>query len=1245
LSDILIEGVAPLDADEFIDFYSNFNTASGGSGALNLKQNNIISVANQADMLALTGKIVGDIVIREDDNNYLYRLTALPASNLSNWEVLGKDAPPVGETVEDVITTNEVITSKVNGLYAFTGTPNGGFPAGVTQGDIAQKTASVWTVVYTFINAPAVIFANSDGKTYFKTINGANVNTWQAKSEPSVYEVGPDKQYTTLQSAVDAYQADFTANKLSVGVIFIYQTIINENVIIGGTTDIQNLMIEGYGVQGSSNVQITKLTLGAFSHRIKLKNLMCSNTTSTPPLVIQSANTCTENGVANTPRGKHFLDNVTVSTPNAISLDVQSCENFLNLNKSDFGGVSKIVNIANKSGIPTSVVIDGCSNGLLNIGNNRIITKNNSASVYRGTISTIGTIILDVDTATPIAYSILRSYTSLGAPVPITLGSMIINDDVGGTLQMLKCITAYTVAGALGVGTPIDLTKYQVQTDNLKENAFTKNTAFNKNYSTTPTDIKANGMQSLGTLDTLPRADHTHPTDTTREAVANKVSAFTGTPNNTNYITEKLAKDSLDLKLNASLKGSVNGVAELGSDGRVPSSQLPSFVDDVLEFANFSSFPATGETAKIYIAIDTNITYRWSGTIYVEISSSLALGETSATAYRGDRGKIAYDHSQIATGNPHNTTKTDIALGNVDNTSDLDKPISTATQDVLDLKQNIARRTKVFANQTANFTISQADIDNFEAFEFNQTTASIVITLSAPTASAKKDIYFKNIGTASINLIDTGTPIATGKMSIASYNGASWNIVSGGGVTGILPIANGGTGADTLAKATIATQGYTTTETDAGTTTLTVASTQLQYFTGTLAETVVLPVVSTLTLGQRFEIHNNSTGVITVNSSGGNLVQDVPANGTMVFTCVLITGTSASSWDFLNLSFGSLATSPVSFWAYSSTEQTLTNAGTKINLNNVLNDLSNSFNTTTNRFNPTVAGYYHFDWIVSTYGDINSGGSVIGTRLYKNGTVVARGVQVVGLSAFYWNLTGSASSIYLNGTTDYVELYHYAANTVVTGITVPSGSTAIALSGFLQNPPAQFAQAVITAATDPTYTNASNQAVSADWVRGAALSTWVTTTTNITATTTNPTKGTIDKDVMRYRKVGDKIYQVQISYRQTAGGTSGSGIYLYTLPAGLQFDLNAQRANTNGNSTVIQTGLAWSAKITGGTASIYVVGSVGNMVPYAYDATRFYLTTIGGAGGAGFGAIQHGGYFQIGGEIWVDVDFTFTATN
>jgi hypothetical protein len=108
-------------------------------------------------------------------------------------------------------------------------------------------------------------------------------------------------------------------------------------------------------------------------------------------------------------------------------------------------------------------------------------------------------------------------------------------------------------------------------------------------------------------------------------------------------------------------------------EGKVPSTQLPSYVDDVVEVANYAALPVTGETGKIYVTLDTNLTYRWSGTAYVEISASLALGETSSTAYRGDRGKTAYDHSQVT----HD--KTLVGLGNVDNTSDSTKNSATAT--------------------------------------------------------------------------------------------------------------------------------------------------------------------------------------------------------------------------------------------------------------------------------------------------------------------------------------------------------------------------------------------------------------------------------------------------------------------------------------------------------------------------------------------------------------------------------------
>ena len=120
-------------------------------------------------------------------------------------------------------------------------------------------------------------------------------------------------------------------------------------------------------------------------------------------------------------------------------------------------------------------------------------------------------------------------------------------------------------------------------------------------------------------------------------------------------------------KIGSSEKGVANGVATLDGTGKIPSAQLPSYVDDVVEFANLAAFPGTGSAGILYIALDTNVQYRWSGTVYVKITS----GAVDSVA--GKTGVVTL-------------VKGDVGLGNVDNTSDAAKPISTATQTALDLK-------------------------------------------------------------------------------------------------------------------------------------------------------------------------------------------------------------------------------------------------------------------------------------------------------------------------------------------------------------------------------------------------------------------------------------------------------------------------------------------------------------------------------------------------------------------------------
>lgn len=309
-------------------------------------------------------------------------------------------------------------------------------------------------------------------------------------------------------------------------------------------------------------------------------------------------------------------------------------------------------------------------------------------------------------------------------------------------------------------------------------------------------------------------------------------------------------------------KGAPNGLASLNESGIIPSAQLPSYVDDVIVVDTFSNLPGTGESGKIYIVQDTNLTYRWSGTEdYVEISKSLALGETSSTAYSGDKGKattdklnripdklitdtvnvnqstteavlnfttyrqeaqqvgrntltitsatisqaglmsssdktkldglkdqagITSDIDAVQTNlethinnksNPHKVTKDQVGLGNVDNTSDANKPISNATQTALNgkfsatdgnaLKQRVDNIPELVAtditvdsdNDSVNISLDKTSIVDGTlsgtTININSATASKAGIL-VPTDKSKIDKIITN-GNGTKYLSDNGT--------------------------------------------------------------------------------------------------------------------------------------------------------------------------------------------------------------------------------------------------------------------------------------------------------------------------------------------------------------------------------------------------------------------------------------------------------------------------------------------------------
>lgn len=203
-----------------------------------------------------------------------------------------------------------------------------------------------------------------------------------------------------------------------------------------------------------------------------------------------------------------------------------------------------------------------------------------------------------------------------------------------------------------------------------------------------------------------------------------------------NPVQNKAVKAELDKKLNSSEKGSAGGVAELGADGKILSSQLPGSVDEIIEgYLNAGKFyresghttQITGEASKMYVDLTTNKTYRWSSTAFVEVSASIALGETSATAYRGDRGKIAYEHSQAAHAPTTAATQTAIGLMSAEDKKKLDGIATGATKITVDSALN-GTSTNPVQNKVINTALAGKSATNHG---HNAATASAAGFMSA----------------------------------------------------------------------------------------------------------------------------------------------------------------------------------------------------------------------------------------------------------------------------------------------------------------------------------------------------------------------------------------------------------------------------------------------------------------------------------------------------------------------------------
>ncbi len=262
---------------------------------------------------------------------------------------------------------------------------------------------------------------------------------------------------------------------------------------------------------------------------------------------------------------------------------------------------------------------------------------------------------------------------------------------------------------------------------------------------------------SVGLGDVDNTADASKPVSTAQKKaiddakgeVQGNLDTHTSRTDNPHSVTKEqidLGNVTNDAQVKRSEMGTANGVATLDGQGHVPASQLPSYVDDVVDvyatytegatgvLTNIEVFldsgktqPVTGESGKIYIDVENNYQFRWTGTKYAPVGAPTVIGEVAGTAYDGGKGKAISDKINehvTKTDNPHSVTKAQVGLGNVDNTSDKLKPISDATKSALEGKVDKVAGKSLTSNDFTDVLKAKLDSVAENANNYSLPTAS-----------------------------------------------------------------------------------------------------------------------------------------------------------------------------------------------------------------------------------------------------------------------------------------------------------------------------------------------------------------------------------------------------------------------------------------------------------------------------------------------------------------------------------------
>ncbi len=235
-------------------------------------------------------------------------------------------------------------------------------------------------------------------------------------------------------------------------------------------------------------------------------------------------------------------------------------------------------------------------------------------------------------------------------------------------------------------------------------------------------------------------------------------------------------------------KGQANGYASLDGAGKVPSTQLPSYVDDVLEYANLAGFPATGASGIIYVAQDTNKTYRWSGSTYVEISASPgstdAVTEGSTNLYYTDaRARAAISVTDSGgDGSLSYNNSTGVLTYTGPSASEVRAHFSAGTG--ISITDGVVASTITqYTDSAARAAVSATDAGGDGSFSYNSSTG--VFTYTGPGATDYRAAFSAGTGITITNGV-----VATTITQYADSNARSAISVTDSGGDGSLSYNN-----------------------------------------------------------------------------------------------------------------------------------------------------------------------------------------------------------------------------------------------------------------------------------------------------------------------------------------------------------------------------------------------------------------------------------------------------------------------